>query len=49
MDDQRQELHPDDQEEEELDDRYLEVAELDDHLDLNAGAAEDEEQTALEP
>ena len=49
MDDQRQELHLDDQEEEELDDRYLEVAELDDHLDLNAVAAVDVKQTALEP
>ena len=49
MDDRRQELRLDVQEEEELDDRYLEVAELDDHLDLNAVAAEDEEQTALEP
>ena len=44
MDDQRQELHPDDQEEEELDDRYLEVAELDDPMDLSEVAAEDEEQ-----
>ena len=42
VDDQRQVLHLDDQEEEELDDRYLEVAELDDHLDLNAVAAADE-------
>ncbi len=49
MDDRRQELRLDDQEEEELDDRYLEVAELDDHLDLNAVAAVDVEQTALEP
>ena len=49
MDDRRQELRLDDQEEEELDDRYLEVAELDDHLDLNAVAAEDVEQKALEP
>ena len=44
MDDQHQELHPDDQEEEELDDRYLEVAELDDPMDLSEVAAEDEEQ-----
>ena len=44
MDDQRQELHPDDQEEEELDDRYLEVAELDDPMDLSEVVAEDEEQ-----
>jgi hypothetical protein len=44
VDDQRQELHPDDQEEEELDDRYLEVAELDDPMDLSEVAAEDEEQ-----
>jgi len=44
VDDQRQELHPDDQEEEELDDRYLEVAELDDQMDLSAVAAEDEVQ-----
>ena len=43
-DDRRQELHPDDQEEEELDDRYPEVAVLDDHLDPSAVAAEDEEQ-----
>ncbi len=42
MDGRRQELHRGDQEEEELDDRYLEVAELDDHLDLNAVAAADE-------
>ena len=49
MDDQRQELRLVDQEEEELGDRYLEVAELDDRLDLNAVAAEDEEQTAQEP
>jgi hypothetical protein len=42
--DQRQELHPDDQEEEELDDRYLEVAELDDPMDLSEVAAEDEVQ-----
>jgi hypothetical protein len=47
VDDRRQELHLDDQEEEELDDRYLEVAELDDHLDLSAVAAEDAEQQAL--
>jgi hypothetical protein len=46
-DDRRQELHPDDQEEGELDDRYPEVAELDDHLDPSAVAAEDEEQKAL--
>ena len=44
MDDQRQELRLDDQEEEELDDRYLEVAELDDPMDLSEVAAEDEEQ-----
>jgi hypothetical protein len=44
VDDQRQELHPDDQEEEELDDRYLEVAELDDPMDLSEVVAEDEEQ-----
>ena len=43
-DDPRQELHPDDQEEGELDDRYPEVAVLDDHLDPSAVAAEDEEQ-----
>ena len=49
MDDRRRELRLDDQEEEELDDRYLEVAELDDHLDLNAVAAVDVKQTALEP
>jgi len=49
VDDRRQELRLDDLEEEELDDRYLEVAELDDHLDLNAVAAEDVEQKALEP
>ena len=49
MDDRRQELRLDDQEEEELDDRYLEVAELDDRLDLNAVAAEDVAQKALEP
>ena len=48
MDDRRQELRLDDQEEEELDDRYLEVAELDDHLDLNAVAAVDVEQKAQE-
>ena len=42
MDGRRQELRLGDQEEEELDDRYLEVAELDDHLDLNAVAAADE-------
>ena len=48
MDDRRQELRLDDQEEEELDDRYLEVAELDDRLDLNAVAAVDVEQKALE-
>ena len=48
MDDRRQELRLDDQEEEELDDRYLEVAELDDHLGLSAVAAEDAEQQALE-
>ena len=48
MDDQRQELRLDDQEEVELDDRYLEVAELDDHLDLNAVAAADEEPKVLE-
>jgi hypothetical protein len=44
VDDQRQELRPDDQEEEELDDRYLEVAELDDPMDLSEVVAEDEEQ-----
>ena len=44
MDDQRQELRLDVQEEEELDDRYLEVAELDDPMDLSEVAAEDEEQ-----
>ena len=44
MDDQRQELHLDDQEEGELDDRYPEVAELDDPMDLSEVAAEDEEQ-----
>ena len=44
MDDQRQELRLDDQEEEELDDRYLEVAELDDPMDLSEVVAEDEEQ-----
>ena len=44
MDDQRQELHPDDQEEEELDDRYLEVAESDGPMDLSEVAAEDEVQ-----
>ena len=49
MDDRRQELRLDDQEEEELDDRCPEVAELDVHLDLSEVAAEDEEQTALEP
>ena len=48
MDDRRRELRLDDQEEEELDDRYLEVAELDDRLDLNAVAAVDVEQKALE-
>ncbi len=47
MDDRRQELRLDDQEEEELDDRYLEVAELDDHLDLNAVVAADEEPKVL--
>ena len=31
----------------ELDDRYLEVAELGDHLDLNVVAAEDEEPKVL--
>jgi hypothetical protein len=44
VDDQRRELRLDDQEEEELDDRYLEVAELDDPMDLSEVAAEDEEQ-----
>ena len=44
MDDQRQELRLVDQEEEELDDRYLEAAELDDRLDLSAVAAVDEGQ-----
>ena len=44
MDDQRRELRLDDQEEEELDDRYLEVAELDDPMDLSEVVAEDEEQ-----
>jgi hypothetical protein len=48
-DDPRQELHPDDQEEGELVDRYPEVAVLDDHLDPIAVAAKDEEQTAQEP
>ena len=48
MDDRRQELRLDDQEEEELDDRYLEVAELGDHLDLNVVAAADEEPKVLE-
>ena len=48
MDGRRQVLRLDDQEEEELDDRYLEVAELDDHLDLNAVAAADEEPKVLE-
>jgi hypothetical protein len=48
VDDRRQELRLDDQEEEELDDRYQEVAELDDRLDLNAVAAVDVEQKALE-
>jgi hypothetical protein len=48
VDDRRQELRLDDLEEEELDDRYLEVAELDDRLDLNAVAAVDVEQKALE-
>jgi hypothetical protein len=48
VDDRRQEFRQDDQEEEELDVRYQEVAELDDHLDLNAVAAEGEEQQALE-
>jgi hypothetical protein len=47
VDDLRQGLRLDDQEEEELDDHYLEVAELDDHLDLNAVAAEDAEQQVL--
>jgi len=44
VDDQRQELRLDDQEEKELDDRYLEVAELDDPMDLSEVVAEDEEQ-----
>ena len=48
MDDRRQELRLDDQEEEELDDRYPEVAELDVHLDLSEVAAEDVEQKAQE-
>ena len=48
MDGRRQELRLGDQEEEELDDRYPEVAELDDHLDLNAVAAADEEPKVLE-
>lgn len=48
MDDQRQELRLDDQEEEELDDHFLEVAELDDHLDLDAVAEEDAEPKAQE-
>jgi hypothetical protein len=48
VDDRRQELRLDDQEEEELVDRYQEVAELDDRLDLNAVAAVDVEQKALE-
>ena len=47
MDDLRQGLRLDDQEEVELDDRYLEVAELGDHLDLNVVAAEDEEPKVL--
>ena len=47
MDARRQELRLDDQGEEELDDRYLEVAELGDHLDLNAVAAADEEPKVL--
>jgi len=46
--DRRRELRLDGQVEEELDDRYLEVAELDDHFDLNAVVAEDVEQTAQE-
>jgi len=48
VDGRRQVLRLGDQEEEELDDRYLEVAELDDHLDLNAVAAADEEPKVLE-
>ncbi len=47
MDDRRQGLRLDDQEEEELDDRYLEVAELGDHLDLNVAVAADEEPKVL--
>jgi hypothetical protein len=47
VDDRRQGLRLDDQEEEELDDRYLEVAELDDHLDLNVAVAADEEPKVL--
>jgi hypothetical protein len=47
VDDRLQEPHLDDQEEAELDDRYLEVAELDDQMDLSAVAAEDAEQQAL--
>jgi hypothetical protein len=41
VDDPRQVLHLDDQEEEELDDRYLEVAELDDQMGLNEVVAAD--------
>jgi hypothetical protein len=48
VDDRRQGLRLDDQEEEELDDRYLEVAELGDHLDLNVAVAADEEPKVLE-
>jgi hypothetical protein len=47
VDDLRQGLRLDDQEEVDLDDRYLEVAELGDHLDLNVVAAEDEEPKVL--
>ena len=48
MDDQRQELHLDDQEEEELGDRYPEVAELGDQMDPSEVVAEGEEQKAQE-
>ena len=48
MDDQRQELRLDDQEEEELGDRYPEVAELGDQMDPSEVVAEDEEQKVQE-
>jgi len=48
VDDLRQGLRLDDQEEVELDDRCLEVAELGDHLDLNVVAAADVEPKVLE-